>query len=261
MARESGWRREQGRVFLRGRRWWLAFYHQGREIRESSGSTDRRKASNLLRDRLGAIYSGRFIAPEQVRVTVGELIESLRLEMSARAPKGWYTLKGMFPRLIAALGHHRAVAVTAEILRAYERDLHAQGLAKATRGNYLWLLKAAFRLGMKDRRVGLMPEFPKLGALKNARRGFVEPERLAELVGHLPSRMAQDIVRFAYGCGWREAEVLGLRWEMVPASAPARRPWCSGCRASFMGINRPVPASRPLSVLFDSLIQPPVASD
>jgi len=44
-----------------------------------------------------------------------------------------------------------------------------------------------------------MPEFPKLGALKNARRGFVEPERLAELIGHLPSRMAQDIVRFAYG--------------------------------------------------------------
>ena len=78
----------------RGRRWWLAFYHQGREIRESSGSTDRRKASNLLKDRLGAIYSGRFIAPDQVRVTVGELIESLRLEMSARAPKGWYTLKG-----------------------------------------------------------------------------------------------------------------------------------------------------------------------
>src|SRR5206468_5260445 len=102
-------------------------------------------------------------------------LEALRIEMEGRGLKGWYAIKGIFPRLNAALGHHRATALTPEMLLRYELTLKDKGLARATRQNYLWLLKAAFKLGIRYRRIAIIPEFPRLGALKNARRGFIEP--------------------------------------------------------------------------------------
>jgi integrase len=201
-------------VFRRGERWWIAYYHQGREIRESSGSTKGKVAERLLQDLLGAIHGGMFIGPHQTKVTVAELLEALRVEMEARSLKGWYAIKGIFLRLTAALGQHRAVAVTPEVLLRYELRLREAGLAAATRQNYLWLLKAAFKLGLRHRRLALIPEFPRLGPLKNARRGFVEPEAFIDILPHLPP-IGQDIAAFAYASGWRQGEVLGLSWDVV----------------------------------------------
>jgi hypothetical protein len=46
--------RGTGRVFQRSKSamWWFAYYHQGREHRESSGSTDRKAALRGLKERL-----------------------------------------------------------------------------------------------------------------------------------------------------------------------------------------------------------------
>ncbi len=204
----------QGRIFQRGRRWWIAYYVHGREIRESSKSEDPRIAERLLKDRMGAIYAGLFISPEQTKVTLEALLEALRREFEARNLKGWRSIKGIFPRISAALGHYRAVDATPELLRQYELKLRAEGLARATRANYLWLLQAAFRLGLRHRRIAQLPAFPTLGRLKNARQGFVEPEAFVEVLKHLPG-VGGELASFAYGTAWRESEILGLTWDVV----------------------------------------------
>ncbi len=201
-------------MFRRGGRWWIAYYNEGREIREPSRSDSERVAARLLKDRLAAIYAGTFIGPEQSRVTVADLLETLRVEMEARGLKGWYAIKGIFPRLSAALGQHRAASVTPEMLLRYELELRNRGLAPATRQNYFWLLKSAFKLGVRHRRITLIPEFPRLGALKNARQGFVDPGVFAKILSHLPP-IGQEIAVFAYASAWRQAEVLGLTWDAV----------------------------------------------
>jgi integrase len=208
------YRRGQGRVFRRGGRWWIAYYHEGREIRESSRTDNEQVAARLLKDRLAAIYTGSFVGPQQARVTVGELIETLRVEMEARGLKGWYAIKGIFPRLSAALGHHRAAALTPEMLLRYDLALRDKGLAPSTRQSYLGLLKSAFKVGVRHRRIALVPDFPRLGALRNARRGFVEPEVFAEILPNLPP-IGREIATFAYASAWRQAEVLGLTWDAV----------------------------------------------
>ncbi len=207
-------RRGQGAIYKRGARWWISYYVGGRRFREPARTDDVRVAERLLKDRLGAIYAGTFIGPQSTRVTVGELLETLRLEMEARELKGWYALKGIFPGLDAALGHRKATAVTPDMLLRYELDLRAAGLAQSTRSTYLWLLKAAFKLGVRQRRVHQVPDFPRLGALKNARQGFVEPDAFAAVVARLRP-IAREIAVFAYGSAWRQAEVLGLPWAMV----------------------------------------------
>jgi integrase len=208
------YRRGQGRVFQRGGRWWIAYYHEGREIRESSRTDSQQVASRLLKDRLAAIYAGTFIGPQQTRVTVGDLLETLRVEMEVRRLKGWYAIKGIFPRLSSALGQHRAAAMTPEMLLRYELALRDMGLAPSTRKNYFWLLKSAFKLGVRYRRIAFIPDFPRIGALKNARLGFVEPEMFAEILPHLLP-IGQEIATFAYTSAWRQAEVLGLTWDAV----------------------------------------------
>ena len=50
--------RGSGRVFRRGSIWWVAYYHSGRECRESSKSRDRKDAVRLLRQRLGEVATG-----------------------------------------------------------------------------------------------------------------------------------------------------------------------------------------------------------
>ena len=50
--------RGDGRVFQRGQIWWVAYYHDGREHRESSKSRERKDAVRLLRTRIGEIAAG-----------------------------------------------------------------------------------------------------------------------------------------------------------------------------------------------------------
>lgn len=65
---------------------------------------------------------------------------SAAIVLDLGALKGWYAIKGIFPRLTAAVGQHRAVGVTPETLLRYELVLREAGLAPATRQNYFWVL-------------------------------------------------------------------------------------------------------------------------
>ena len=62
--------RGNGRVFQRGHVWWLAYYDNGREHRESSGSRERKDAVRMLRQRLGEVAAGALHAPQRPRAVV-----------------------------------------------------------------------------------------------------------------------------------------------------------------------------------------------
>jgi hypothetical protein len=75
--------RGSGRVFHRAgsAHYWIAYYHRGREIRESSGSADRSRAERLLRQRLrevGADHLGAkpFVGPAEARVLFEVLVQT-----------------------------------------------------------------------------------------------------------------------------------------------------------------------------------------
>lgn len=71
----SIWREEEqlgsGSLRLRGKVWWITYYAGGRPIAESSGSTDKEVASNLLKQRLGNLASGQDVAP--TKATIADL--------------------------------------------------------------------------------------------------------------------------------------------------------------------------------------------
>ncbi|MGO9338007.1 MAG: hypothetical protein ACLPY1_10920 [Terracidiphilus sp.] len=57
--------------------WWIKYHRNGRSFRESTRTTDKRKASRALAKRLAEINTGSFVGPVYERITVGELAEDL----------------------------------------------------------------------------------------------------------------------------------------------------------------------------------------
>jgi len=98
-----------GRIFLRGEAWWLAYYHRGKEYRESSGSIERRVAEKLLKKRLGEIHGNQFIGPAQDRVLFSDLLDGLELDYTNNDRKSLATLKHHLKPVREAFAMARAV--------------------------------------------------------------------------------------------------------------------------------------------------------
>ena len=80
--------RGNGRVFLRGRYWWIAYSHRGQEYRESSQSDKKAVAQAVLRARLSALEQGLPAYGATRRHTVGALLERLQAEYLRRGGRG-----------------------------------------------------------------------------------------------------------------------------------------------------------------------------
>ena len=55
--------------------WWLRYYRHGRQLRESSGTTDEAKAKKILKNRIAQVTTGTHPGLEVERVRVDELAE------------------------------------------------------------------------------------------------------------------------------------------------------------------------------------------
>jgi hypothetical protein len=115
--------RGNGRIFLRGQIYWIAYYLRGVEQRESSGSADLKVAEKCLKARLrevGADLIGArtFTTPKASRLTVHELQEALKADFELRGKASPQTLC-VLKRVDTDFGDHRAVELTAEKIDAY----------------------------------------------------------------------------------------------------------------------------------------------
>src|SRR6476660_901523 len=86
------WQIMTGRIFLRGKIWWMAYYLRGKEYRESTKTIDRKLAEKFLKRRrheVGADQEGiqQFVGPQQQRISVNQLLD--KLELNYRSREKW----------------------------------------------------------------------------------------------------------------------------------------------------------------------------
>jgi integrase len=208
-----------GRPYLRGKVWWIRYWHRGEEIRESTKSESEIVAQRLLKARWKQIGRGKFVGPKEEKLTVDDLLKALETDYQQNGRRSVDTLRWRLQPLRDALGTYRTVDVTGGVVDQYKRDRLAATTRKgttvavATLNRELAALKRAFRLGIEQERIAHAPVI-KLLAEHNVREGFVEPGIFAEIVKHLPAPI-DDVARFAYVTGWRKSEVLTLKWSDV----------------------------------------------
>jgi integrase len=212
--------RGDGRVFKRkgSEVFWIAYYHRGKEIRESSGTTDPEKARRFLRHRLreiGADQLGlrRFVGPAQDRVTFDVMAEDYLKDYEINRRRSRFAAEARVAHLKGFFGEWRAVAITTDAIRRYVAQRQGEKAANGTINRELVALGRMFRLAMQAGKLVAAPHIPKLEEA-SPRQGFFEhPEYLA-IRSHLPADYA-DALDFGYHSGWRRGEILSLEWRDV----------------------------------------------
>lgn len=202
-----------GRVFQRGRVWWIDYSYRGRRVRESSGSTKRSTATKLLKRRLEEMGRGRLIGPDAEKVTFQDLRTWIEDDYRTQGRKSLRRLKVALSHLEGFFGLHRAIDITTDRIRGYIVYREEEGAAASTIRNETNALRRAFRLGVQAERLDRVPHFPSI-RVDAVREGFLTMADVDAMVRHMGPDLG-PVVRFAALTGWRLQEVLGLKWSEV----------------------------------------------
>ena len=198
-----------------GPTYWVKYYRDGRPIRESTGTTNERKALKFLTIREGDVAKGLPVLPRVDRVRFEELVEDLLNEYRNNGRKSLADTERRFKlHLTPFFRGRRAVSITTADVRKFIAARQKAGASNGEINRELSGLKRAFNLAVQD---GKLLSKPYIPMLKEAppRAGFFEPEQLKALLVHLPEPL-QPLVRFMYITGWRSrSEVLKLQWRQV----------------------------------------------
>src|SRR4051794_4963429 len=143
--------RGDGRIFKRSETWWIAFYVDGREQRESAKTSSEEVAQKYLRRKLKEVHAHEldpakpFITQRDRKRTIADLMDGLRADFEIRGKWNPQT-KTNVEHARSAFGVIRATALTAEHVDEYIQRRLADGSVKASINRVTQLLKQSFRL-------------------------------------------------------------------------------------------------------------------
>ena len=209
--------RGQGRIYQRSERWWIAYYRNGTEFRESAETTNPAEAKRKLKERQREILTNKFIGPQGEKILVNELLDNLISHLKAKEAKSIPAFISGLKPIRETFGFDRAKVVTSQRLKEYVLGMQAAGKKNGTINRGITGFKQAFHLARKEGMLITIPHFPILKE-DNARQGFFERHEFEAVVINLPSPI-NDIARFAFYSGWRKGEIIPLAWNQVDRSA------------------------------------------
>jgi hypothetical protein len=100
--------------------WWIKFYRNGQPFRESTGTTDKRKATRVLSQRLAEVATGKFLGPNIERIGVKELAEDFLRDYRINGKSSLDDAEARWRlHLLPFFGSLRASQVTSSLLNAY----------------------------------------------------------------------------------------------------------------------------------------------
>ncbi len=208
--------RGDGRIYLRGPRWWVSYWVDGVNYRQAAGPKEE-DAVRLLKAKRREIAGDRFVTPRAEKLTVAELLEALEKDLELRGAKSIVSFRAHRKAVEDALGARRASTITTDDVRAFQKARLADAKAPATVNRYVETLRLALRLAAREGKLARLPYFPMLRE-DNARQGFFEREEFESVERALPDPIA-DVARFGWLSGWRKGEIVGMTWEQVDMRA------------------------------------------
>jgi integrase len=197
---------------------WCAYYLRGKQYRESTGETDEKKALKFLKNKLKEVHADEvgaraFVGPQQRRITVNELLDSLETDYRLES-KDSAQFKSHLKPLRAYFGDRRAVSVTSDAIDAFIEDRIQKEYKPATINRSTQLLGQAFKLALQKQKLSASPYIRHLSEKDNVRQGFFGVLEFEAVKSNLPDYL-KDYCYFAFLTGWRKSEVASLRWSDV----------------------------------------------
>lgn len=200
----------------RGKYWCMRFTYHGRQVRRSTGTTDRRLAEAIVGKVQAQIIEGKFFETlEEKTRTFDELMERYLVEHAAKKSEPRH-YRGYFNNLKAFFGGRTLSEITPKLIADYKALRYAAGLKPASINRELASLKKAFNLAVREWEWCRENPVSKVSMERehNKRDRWLSVEEEARfLQGCAP--WLHDLVMFALHTGMRMGEILELTWRGV----------------------------------------------
>lgn len=247
-----------GRVYLRGSRFWIAYYApvRGRtvQVRERGGQTET-EARKLLARRLADVRLHRegrshFAGPDAARMTVRKAIEAYLDDAETRGVRSLVSMHAHSRPVLAEIGATRITMVSSETVTKYIKARKADGLAVATINRELEILRASLKHAHLDGRISWQPPVRTLGSRQaGVRSGFLSREEMARLVGAIDDVDLRDFIAFFGLTAMRPGEIASLRWALLDEKAGVLRLEAAGAK---IGAARVLPLVEEIATVLTS---------
>lgn len=204
-----------GMVYLRGNKYWIKYYRNGKPYRESSKSDKESVARHLLKLREGQIEEGKFPGLRINKTRFKDLVDNLRLDYKVNGRKSQVRVELSIKHLESFFGNCKATDITTNQINEYIVKMQKAEMSNATINRSLAALKRMFSIGMHHTPplVASIPYIPMLKE-RNVRTGFFEVIDYLKVREALPDYMKPVLV-MGYYTGMRKEEILSLQWGQV----------------------------------------------
>ncbi len=236
-------RRKSKNPFLRSNSsvWWIRYTINGKQERESTGTTVYADAVKFLDRRRGEIVAGTYRGRSIDQITIGELLKDLEADYIDRRCSSLPALRAYLKRLIPALGYVRVSKFGTGDLNEYKRlrsaEIDAIGGQKTTLNREIQALRAAWNLGLRHDppKVNRHFHFALYDERGNVRIGFLEETTYQALKAELPPYLRPLLV-VGYFVPCRLGELRDLEWHQVEFSpAPGKIVLAAGTTKNKLG--------------------------
>jgi integrase len=195
---------------------WIGYRRAGRLVRESSGTTDLNKAEDLLRQRQLMVLSGTI---DTLSTTVDDLYAMVLQDYQLKRKASILDIQARWNlHLKQFFGGLYAHEVKSELITHYQQKRLGQKAAPSTINRELAVLRRAYNLGRRNKRV-LADHVPFVEMLteNNVRKGFVEPQQYGKLVAECNKvgLWLRAMFECGYTWGFRVSELQNLRVHQI----------------------------------------------
>ncbi len=203
-------------LYKRHRIWWMNITFQGKQIRRSTETTDRKLAEAIYSKVHVRIIEGKYFEQgEEVERTVAELLDRYEQE---HIPKkaSQRALRGYLKNLAPFFGPYTLVEVTPKLIVQYKGKRYQDGVKPATINRELALMKHAFNLAIKEWEWAKDNPVSRVSFERehNKRDRWLCLDEEARLLSACPHWL-REVVLVALHTGMRMGEILALTWEAV----------------------------------------------
>jgi hypothetical protein len=139
-------------LFKRGKVWWMRFTYEGKQIRRSTETSDKRLAEAILGKLQVRIVEGRFFEVlEEKERTFGEMMDRYLKERSIlKAPTSRLRDEQNLQHLLPVFRKLRLAEVTSKLLAGYKAKRRVEKAAPATINKELGLVRHALNVAIRE---------------------------------------------------------------------------------------------------------------
>jgi len=204
-------RRNKMGLYKRGKVWWMAISHQGKQIRRPTGTANRKLAEAILAKVTVKMIEGCFFDTlEEKDRTFEEMMDRyLKEHMVKKASRESYIY--YLKNLRSFFGQRTLNEISAKLIVRYKTERYDQGASPATINRELGAMKAAFNLAIREWEWCRSNPVSKVAMEKenNRRDRWLTDEEEERLISLSPVWL-REIVVFALHTGMRRGEILSL---------------------------------------------------